>query len=281
MLSEINPISFASHLLKLYMTNKVDLKNSIHLGNATGFIYKKNQKQYLVTNLHVLSGRNINTEKIESTSGAIPEYIEMSFSTFDDTSKIVEKQESFLRIQLYNQEHQPRWLIHPIYKRKVDISVICLDLDASINLFAINDIQETQTHISIADDIFVIGYPLSLGTNENKAFPIWKNATIASEPSINYFTDGRKTFVIDGTTRAGMSGSPVIRYSHFIYNKDKDGINFGMCPQCTFSFLGVYSGRLHGKTDNSNVESFLGLVWKKELIDEIIDANVLDKQYEN
>ena len=41
-------------------------------------------------------------------------------------------------------------------------------------------------------------------------------------------------------------------------------------------FLGVYSGRVDGQQNN---ESCLGLVWKKELIDEIIDGGFRDEAY--
>ncbi|MBP3616347.1 MAG: trypsin-like peptidase domain-containing protein [Alphaproteobacteria bacterium] len=287
MLSEIDQISFASYLLKPCIIDKTNPNNLIELADATGFIYNRNGKQYLITNLHVTSGRNICTGEIENSKGAVPDLIKFQVSvcnSYNEQTKIVQKN-GVLSVVLYDQSKMPLWLIHPSYKRNVDIAVLPLDnLNPPVNFLAINDIQSIETKVSVADDVFVVGYPLALGTNENKDFPIWKRASIASEPSINYFNDGRKAFVIDGTTREGMSGSPVVFYSNFTQTSTQDGgVCFGMSPRRVFNFLGIYSGRLYGRNINNEKiekESFLGLVWKRELIDEIIDGNMRDEAYE-
>lgn len=285
MLSEIDQFSFASYLLKPCIIDKTNSNNLIELADATGFIYKRNEKQYLITNLHVISGRDPCTGEILDIHKAIPELLRSFPSLYEQKTGRIAKTSLYLDCWLYDQNNIPLWLIHPSYKRNVDIAVLPLDnLNPPVNFWAINDIQSIETKVSVADDVFVVGYPLALGTNENKEFPIWKRASIASEPSINYFNDGRKAFVIDGTTRKGMSGSPVFFYSNFTQISTQDGgVCFGISPQRAFNFLGVYSGRLKGNNisnDTIEKESFLGLVWKKELIDEIIDGNMRDGAYE-
>ena len=285
MLSEIDAISFASCLLKPCIIDKVNPNSLITLADATGFVYKKNRKQYLITNLHITSGRDIYTGTVLDKHQVTPDLIASCISIYDGESGYIRKLPKILITQLYDKNNIPLWLVHPEYKRSVDIAVLPLDsLEYHTDFFAINDIKSVNTKVSVADDVFVVGYPLALGTNENKDFPIWKRASIASEPSINYFNDGRKAFVIDGTTREGMSGSPVFLYSNFTQTDTQDGdIYFGMSPQRAFNFLGIYSGRLRGHNINNETvekESFLGLVWKKELIDEIIDGNVRDEAYE-
>lgn len=285
MLSEIDQISFASYLLKPCIIDKTNSNNLIELADATGFIYKRNGNQYLITNLHVVSGRDPYTGKILDIHKAIPELLRSFPSLYEQKTERIEKTSLYLDCWLYDQNNIPLWLIHPNYKRGIDIAVLPLDnLNPPVNFWAINDIQSVDTKVSVADDVFVIGFPLALGTNENKDFPIWKRASIASEPSINYFNDGRKAFVIDGTTREGMSGSPVFFYSNFTQTSTQDGgIFFDMSPQRAFNFLGIYSGRLYGRNINNETiekESFLGLVWKRELIDEIIDGNIRDEAYE-
>ena len=285
MLSEIDQISFASYLLKPCIIDKTNPNNLIELADATGFIYKRNGKQYLITNLHVVSGRNPCTGKILDIHKAIPELLRSFPSLYEQKTGRIEKISLYLDCRLYDQNNIPLWLIHPNYKRGIDIAVLPLEnLNPPVNFWAINDIQSVNTKISVTDDVFVVGFPLALGTNENKDFPIWKRASIASEPSINYFNDDRKAFVIDGTTREGMSGSPVVFYSNFTQTSTQDGgVCFGMSPQRVFNFLGIYSGRLYGRNINNETiekESFLGLVWKRELIDEIIDGNIRDEAYE-
>jgi hypothetical protein len=54
-------------------------------------------------------------------------------------------------------------------------------------------------------DAFVLGYPR--GMSGGGHFPVWKRATIATEPDIDL--DGLPRFYIDTATREGMSGSPV------------------------------------------------------------------------
>lgn len=285
MLSEIDAISFASCLLNPCIVDKTNSEHLLTLANATGFVYKRNEKQYLVTNLHITSGRDIYSGKILDIHKAIPEFLILFPSLYEKNTGLIEKTSLYLTNYLYDKNNKPLWLIHPQYKRSIDIAVLPLDnLNPPVNFLAINDIQNVNTKVAVADDVFVVGYPLALGTNENKDFPIWKRASIASEPSINYFSDGRKAFVIDGTTREGMSGSPVVFYSNFTQTSTQEGgVCFGMSPQRAFNFLGIYSGRLYGRNINNEIiekESFLGLVWKKELIDEIIDGNIRDVAYE-
>lgn len=274
------PISFCSYLLGMSIVNKSDPNKVILLSEATGFVYKKGEQQYLVTNLHVVSGRDINTGRLESGTGAFPEILRANVSVYDTSNDTVNKHKNtILTCCLYDDNGNPRWLIHPEHKRSVDIAVIPLFPTSRTNLFAITDIPNVDATISVADDVFVVGYPLALGANENRLFPLWKRASIASEPSVDYFDDGRKTFVIDGTTKSGMSGSPVFFYSNFSQSNNLDGsCCFSMALVRSFCFLGVYSGRLRGR--NSNEDSFLGLVWKKELIDEIIEGNIRDDKYE-
>ncbi len=272
MIQNVNPISLASNFLNIYTTRKdANSGELIQLSSATGFFYKRNNEQYFVTNLHVVSGRDIFTEQPENKNGALPEIIKSNCALYYDSEKRIDGG-YYVHISLYDNYNNPVWLVHPKYKRDVDLAIIKI----KNNLFCLNDIPSDNVEIGVADEVFVIGYPLALGSNENRNIPIWKRATIASEPTIPYFNDGRKTFVIDATTRPGMSGSPVFAYSHFATSYDNEGMSFSMSPQRRFSFLGVYSGRLRNR---GNAESFLGLVWKKELIDEIIDGNVRDELY--
>lgn len=270
----VNEISYTSHLLNIGIINDNEL---YHLSYATGFIYKHNNIQYLVTNLHVLSGRDIFTGEIESKTGGVPNFLSFTPSLYiEEQNKIIKDIGNKINCNLYDADNKPLWFIHPKYKRNVDIAVLSLR-DINVNLFAITDLGNYSTDLNITDDVFVIGYPLALGTNENKNFPIWKSAVVASEPCIDYFIDGREAFIIDGTTRSGMSGSPVIRYSNFIETHKNDGTHsFGMMSHKVCNFLGIYSGRLRGATTD---ESFLGVVWKKSLIIEIINAKYRDLEY--
>jgi hypothetical protein len=127
--------------------------------------------------------------------------------------------------------------------------------------------------IEVADDVFVIGYPFGKGGLEIPILPVWKRASIASEPSLSYYTDGRDCFLIDTTTRSGMSGSPVIAYKTGAF-RTTDSDRLSVVPNGFASkLLGVYSGRIDGYSKD---DSFVGVIWKEKLINEIIDSNNFD-----
>lgn len=65
------------------------------------------------------------------------------------------------------------------------------------------DMQDSLV-LAPAADLFIVGFPLSFAAS---IYPIWKKATVASEA--NFWNVGNSTFVVDGTGRQGMSGSPV------------------------------------------------------------------------
>jgi hypothetical protein len=102
--------------------------------------------------------------------------------------------------------------------------------------------------------------------------PIWKRATIASEPLVD--PEGLPKVFVDTATRKGMSGSVAITQTLQVgpYPK-KDGSNSNTLMAITKEILGVYSGRIGAST----IEAQLGIVWKKHVIDEIIGGvKVLD-----
>jgi hypothetical protein len=67
--------------------------------------------------------------------------------------------------------------------------------------------------------------------------------------------EDRPVFLIDATTRGGMSGSPVVLR---IYG---DYATIG--GKSWTRFLGVYSGRIHDQTE-------IGRVWRPSVIKEIL-----------
>jgi hypothetical protein len=123
--------------------------------------------------------------------------------------------------------------------------------------------QLVDFDVDAGDDAYALGYPLGLSGGED--FPVWKRASIASEPGLPI--DGLPKILIDTATRQGMSGSPVIVIRRgLIPKKSGDDLMIGHAAK----FLGVYSGRL----GNDLLGAQLGIVWKSEVIDEIVDGRV-------
>ncbi|TXT37470.1 MAG: hypothetical protein FD135_3587 [Comamonadaceae bacterium] len=237
--------------------------NETELSTATAFFVLRNSKCYLVTNWHVVSGRNPENGKCLSSKCAEPnnllvrvhkntEYIE--FSDFE--------------IPLFDGAGNKLWLEHPSFKERVDVVALEVCIPNDLSVFDIERFIEPfneNTEESVAADVFVIGYPF--GRSVEGIFPIWKRASVASEPCVD--VDGLPKMLVDTASRSGMSGSPVM-----LYEKRAIGIGDGDPGQPGVRFssflmklVGVYSGRIG--VDDENIKAQLGVVWKSGVIDEI------------
>ena len=114
-------------------------------------------------------------------------------------------------------------------------------------------------------EAFVLGYPR--GMSGGGHFPIWKRATIATEPDFDL--DGLPRFYIDTATREGMSGSPVYAQEVGYWlpegETDQGKASIGKGRR----FVGVYSGRL-GADDEFKAQ--LGIVWKESALISLIES---------
>jgi Trypsin-like peptidase domain len=183
------------------------------------FLYEK-PNFWLVTNWHVLSGRNASDPtKVLHTKGSLPNRLRLSLILKPDQPEYTIPQEpepQFLKqeqtIELYHQNGAATWYQHPM-KNICDVGV--LNASPFVGRFLINGInqiaQQNDMAIQTGNPIFILGYPL--GFSHFIDTPIWKSGCIASEPHLETteetgLSGGR--VVIDATTRQGMSGAPVI-----------------------------------------------------------------------
>lgn len=239
------------------------------LGSATGFICRFEGQEYLVTNLHVLSGVNTNTKKVLHESLAIPGYIKFSIPRIkpneNDASlfDIVDDAEAELKLYADHLDYEyglPIWLKHPT-DEKIDVAAIQINhllADKVFEKFSTQliDFSKPATlhnpNPQVMQSVFIIGYPLQSKLMPNR-FPIYKSGSIATEPQV--FNNGSYV-LIDGKTKSGMSGSPV-------YLKKPDSIKFVGLKlhhiQQAYGFYGVYSGR--EQNDPSLTTAELGIVW--------------------
>ena len=281
-----NPVSFISNFLSLRFQLNGDFirrdDGSVYITNATGFLYRKNDDYYLITNLHVISGRNIFTQQPLDQNGALPTQINFIPSVINNAGCISKKINFELISPLYDDQNTPFWLVHPQFKRTVDVAVLPIKLiktplRADERFFCITDVfLDDDLIFEVADDVFVVGYPFGRGSvfTDVLPIPVWKRASIASEMDLNYYMDDRPVFLVDTMTKPGMSGSPVIGMAKGLMRGINGSVSIG--TGYAMKFLGIYSGRIDGEQQG---ESCLGLVWKKELIDEIIDGRTRDEPY--
>jgi Trypsin-like peptidase domain len=230
------------------------------LSDATAFFYTRNGKLYLISNWHVFSGRHPKTKIPLSSHAGIPDGIWVNAMLNDRLIK-----RAWVKFPLtFNKE--PLWLEHPKLRSEIDIAALPVELDEAFKSYHFSDLPSEQMSLGVSHDVFVLGYPH--GILAQAGLPIWKRASVATEPN-----SGGATFFVDTATSPGMSGSPVVfRYRGF-FKRDLEssfitpGDEFGEGTR----FVGVYSGRLGAQTQQVQ----LGIVWKSFLIDEIIDGETL------
>jgi hypothetical protein len=238
--------------------------NGKKLGSATAFVWLFNSKYYLVTNWHVVTGRNAQTKELELPCR--PENLRAYFSV--DPQKFWKQP---VDLPLYDDALNPIWLKHPDHNRRnIDLAALPVDHiaeKAGMSIHPINTLRsDVDLEVSIGMDVFILGYPFGFSL---PGFPIWKRGSIASEPDLVHQTDGY--LHVDTASRPGMSGAPVIRRSWGTHSLASGGTSSHSVPQS--KFIGVYSGRRH-TTDPSDAQ--IGMVWMKRDVEELIAVAMLD-----
>ncbi|QHW29368.1 trypsin-like peptidase domain-containing protein (plasmid) [Paenibacillus rhizovicinus] len=218
--------------------------NEVFLADATGFIVEFEKQNYIVTNWHVVSGKNADTNELLSPkTGAIPNKIKVLHHSNHIFGEWAEDE-----VYLYDNQGDRRWIEHP-NGQLVDVVAIPFTPNDLIRVFPLDmALVNTDVVMRPAMSVSIIGFPFGLSST---GWPIWKTGHIASDPIVDY--DGRKMFLIDATTRGGMSGSPVFLRISSGYTTSAGHHLIGG-PLVT-KFLGVYSGRIRDDIE-------IGRVWK-------------------
>lgn len=248
-------------------------------GSATGFFWTEAGRLYLITNWHVLSGRDpANRQPLDQIHGVLPD--EIIYQRFIEDESFAETVEHMVALE--QADGTFLWFEHPVYGSAVDVAAIEIpvgkqyETEKGIKSTYVNPIQGTYSESQLKDfengnqwhslrqemgaDLFVLGFPLGLKPTGH--FPIWKRASVATEMDV--LLEGKPAFLIDTATRKGMSGSPVISQSLTVIPR------LGLTAvDRHLKFLGIYSGRHVGEKVE---EAQLGIVWRQELIREIVAA---------
>lgn len=236
---------------------------------GTGFLYfsYEHKATFLITNYHCLAGLDLRNTPIGSFT---PNFIDVGLTMNEPTDdpKYYRRKKITLRYPLLNEDGQPIFYHLPIDaagRIPADIAMLPISLEdqsveekgAHFNARYVSSFGFYLDHdLSLGEDCFIIGYPRGLSGDGRT--PIWKRATIASEPNNTY--KGDLVFLVDTATREGMSGSPVflVRREAALSDRNKRGID----EEKKEKLIGVYSGRIG--TDELGVQ--LGMVWSVEML---------------
>jgi len=238
----VDPLSVIPLFLECYA-------DQLRLATGTGFVVQKSNDIYLVTNWHILSGRDSITHQPSSPTGLTPDrlaiwhHIKGKLGTWGQVF-----------VPLRKSDGSASWLELQKDNKIMDVALLHLSIHAEVQTYPLDlALADTDLVLAPSEPVSIVGFPFGLSSGGSGRFAIWKTGHIASDLDIDY--SRLPVFLIDSTTKPGMSGSPVVA-CRIGMHRSSEGISMG--GEAT-RFLGVYSGRIHGESD-------IGMVWKPEVI---------------
>lgn len=265
-----NSLSFCCTPIEL-LSN--DGKDSV-ISTATGFFWRHSGVSFLISNWHVLCGRNVFTGEPCSPSGYIPRRVKFYGCSFRQKGPYLEFLRTGIIIELQDELVEK---ISSLGMSDLQFDVCALPIpDGSVfgaeegrdgfkgapsaSCF-LNENNSGRVITHVADDCFILGYPFR--NYDGLMPPVWKRGSIASEPMIG--VDGRPLFLVDAATSSGMSGAPILRRVNIGWSSSEAGDR----EMEKYSFIGVYGGRLlHGGSELHGA----GYGWYATLVNKAIEG---------
>lgn len=282
----------------------------IILSTATGFLVKYGEEIFLITNRHVVTGKNIFTGKLlDDKNASMPNELIVEFSY--EVERINSDDKFWanpFKIKLYKNDividDEKLWLEHPIYKDKIDIvainvTTICKNSIkalydivncSSANIPLYENIEAIDFIPKVTDQVFVVGYPYGYSTTSKRYLPIWSGATIASEYEenltvpINYIDECNMIYreldlEIDERKKIGII-EKLKKVTHYevptflVDAKTREGQSGSPVIYCNKTSNKEETFLLGIYSGRVHENSDLGYVWKTELIKEIIEKGI-------
>jgi len=256
---------------------------------ATAFLLRRDNHYFLVTALHVLTGRQWQTKAL-SDNGLIPD----TFTPHIPFYKHIGPREHelfWIRHELTLMtdkegidETVAPWWVHPRFREDIDVGIVPLSdfpqkihnqlislgrAESNSEIYSFNWNLKPKLTTAVGDDVFVVGFPENIRVTGE--MPVWKRGSVATEPDIPI--NELPYLLVDTGTRSGMSGAPVLRRAPPGIAPFEDATNFVLLNQPHVELFGIYSGR-YGADD---LTSQLGIVWKRDVISDILATPTLGK----
>lgn len=262
----LHPFSLCSLKVQTFFS-----ENPTRLWNGTGYVIKRENYYYLVSNFHVFSGRAPETNEVLDKRGSIPDKIKIFHHS---------KNNAIENYQIVTQDlikdNEPAYLSHK--PQAADVAILPLELNDDIQVHPL-DCKDLDVRLFPGAKVSIVGFPFGLPSFAN--LPIWKIGHLAMEISLSF--QDRPCWLIDAATRGGMSGAPVFAVLDGSYQNSE--YNRIYTQGIEHVFLGTYSGRLKlpkeyrdtiAKELVEEIEGLgtdIGMVWFPNLIDKILIQN--------
>lgn len=240
--------SLSSLFIEMYFGNQ-------KLSSGTGFVVSSQTGYLLITNRHNVTGRRQDNGRPMSPTGGVPDRLCIWHNVRGQIGNWTPQ-----IYPLYDGDGVPLWREHPALGAEADFVALPIEVQNDIVCYELSTAQpEQQLLIQPSDPVSIIGFPF--GKSAGGLFGIWVAGFMASEPDVNY--QNLPLFLVDCRARPGQSGSPVIALRKGNVSFKSGDVHMGQVS-CV-EMLGIYSGRISEESD-------LGIVWKREAIDELVSS---------
>ena len=146
---------------------------------ATGFVVKKNDLYYLITNWHVVTSRDpIDNRPLSNAGIADPNILKVWFHGLE-LGHWIQKE-----INIIDQGGNPLWLEH-IRGKEIEVVAIPVEISSDVNIYEIDlALANFDLKLYPSEAVSIIGFPEGL-TSGGK-FPIWKTGHIIILPILKF-----------------------------------------------------------------------------------------------
>ena len=231
--------------------------------SATGFFFKGNKNIFLVTNKHVIYGKNYSDPYAQPIVDSIKTMLHIDLS---DLSRNEETE-----LPLYK-NGMPVWLEHK--QKEIDVVCIPLNLDSKFLVVPVSEELLNSEGIVVGfEKIFVMGYPYAW-YDDYYNLPITRIGHLSSPFGVPFRNN---PFLIgDVETHPGMSGSPVLIHLKDYVTTDENGRRVTHLGSSRLILAGIFSGqpewRINDKATGRPIDipHSLSVIWFANLIQQIL-----------
>ena len=207
------------------------------LTNASGFLFERNQRLFMVTSRHVIR---------DEDSKHFPDRVRIALHTdADNMAQLMD-----FEIPLYR-DGQSLWRQGNDLAGDIDVAVITLErtaLPADLVCHAFTSEHLTGAKgVEVGTSLLIVGFPLGFHDALHQ-LPVARQATLSSCFDLRF--QGQGYFLTDARTHRGMSGAPVVARMHG-----------ALAEKCALPWmlLGIHSSRLDVGTRDASIDEELGL----------------------
>ena len=220
------------------------------LTNASGFLFEREQRLYLVTANHVLFDEHTQHR---------PSRVVIDFHTdTDNLTRIIG-----FSLPLYR-DGRSIWRGARDSGGDIDVAVIQIDRsampqNASYQAFTPENLLLSDETVHVGSTLLTIGYPMGF-FDQLHHLPVVRQAGLASSYGVRF--QGKGYFLVDARTHRGISGAPVVM-------RTKEATD-----AFPWKLLGIHASSLESGSRDPKLDEALGLnaVWYADVLMSLTDG---------